>query len=372
MPSDILHVITTIERGGAETQLCFLVREQIKSGFLVEIVYLKGQPELALELTNLGAQVNGGICNRPFWIQILLVKKHYKIRPRFIHAHLPKSEILTAMAFPKNSFVFSRHNAERFWPGAHPVISRFMSRFVSSRASGGIAISNAVKLFLTQSREIAGGCQISTVHYGFDLEKRANTEAKFQHLGVIKSEKGTITLGAIGRLVPQKDYFTLIQGFALASKTFPSLRLYIVGDGYLKPELTNLVANLQLGKKVTFLGRTEFIFEFLSQIDVFVLSSLYEGLGMVLLEASAMAKPILASNNTAIPEVLGNDYPGLFPTGDIEALSQKILELQSPEVRSNLARLVKVRSGIFTPQEMWRQVRIVYLTIPQTLLVNSD
>ena len=88
--------------------------------------------------------------------------------------------------------------------------------------------------------------------------------------------------------------------------------------------MKNLCKNLEIEQEVHFLGRSPFVLEFLKLVDVFVLPSKYEGFGLVLLEAMSVKTPIIASNNSSIPEVLGIDYLGLFTTGNVEELSNLI------------------------------------------------
>ena len=93
---------------------------------------------------------------------------------------------------------------------------------------------------------------------------------------------------------------------------------------------------MNLDSSVTWLGQIQNPSDLYNATDVFVLSSLYEGFGLVLLEAMQFEKPIVASNNTAIPEVIGHRHPGLAKTGDSYDFYQKILLMLSEET-SNLA-----------------------------------
>ena len=109
------------------------------------------------------------------------------------------------------------------------------------------------------------------------------------------------------------------------------------------------------------LGKTEYVNEFLSKIDLFILSSKYEGFGLVLLEAMVAKKPIIAANNSAIPEVLGKTYEGLFSTGDVYALAHQIKTAISDKNFSE--RLVQSYPGqlnLFDPNDMNKNVKNIY------------
>ena len=119
--------------------------------------------------------------------------------------------------------------------------------------------------------------------------------------------------------------------------------------------------SLGIKDKVYWIGKTEYIKEFLSKIDLFVLPSKYEGFGLVLLEAMVAKKPIIAANNSAIPEVLGKSYDGLFSTGDANALAQQIKTTLGDKnfserlVQSYASQLIQ-----FDPNEMNRNIKKIY------------
>ena len=99
----------------------------------------------------------------------------------------------------------------------------------------------------------------------------------------------------------------------------------------------------------------------MSKIDLFILPSKYEGFGLVLLEAMIAKKPIIAANNSAIPEVLGKTYEGLFSTGDTKVLAEHIKTVISDKNFSE--RLVQSYSGqlnLFDPSKMNTNLKKVY------------
>ena len=163
----ITHLITTIERGGAEKQLLTLASEQVQSGLTVEVIFLKGKSELKKEFEESGVEVNKLLAGKNFLKQISLLSKYLRKNPSPVHAHLPKSELLTAIVIPNKYFVFTRHNSEPFWPGGPRIISNLLSKFVCKRAFQGIAISNAVKSYLIKRGEIPNEYTIDVVYYGF-------------------------------------------------------------------------------------------------------------------------------------------------------------------------------------------------------------
>ena len=357
----VIHLITTIERGGAEKQLLTLASEQVQSGIKVEVIFLKGKPELKKEFEEFGIEVNQLLVGKNFLNQISLLSKYLRKNPSPVHTHLPKSELLAAIVVPNKYFIFTRHNSEPFWPGGPRIISNLLSKFVCKRASQGIAISNAVKSYLIKRGEIPTGYIIDVVYYGFQKNISTNSVGLNSLTNLINGQSSNFKLGTIGRSVPQKDFPTLLSAFSNVLKTVPHIELYVVGEGYLQKDLIELGKSLGINDKVHWLGKTEYIKEFLSKIDLFILPSKYEGFGLVLLEAMVAKKPIIAANNSAIPEVLGKSYEGLFLTGDVNALAQQIkTAISDNNFSERLVQSYSSQLDLFDPNKMNTNIKRVY------------
>jgi len=357
----VTHLITTIERGGAEKQLLTLASKQVESGLKVEVFFLKGKPDLKNELGKSGVEVNNLLVGKSFLKQISLLSKHLRKNPSPVHAHLPKSELLASIVVQNKNFIFSRHNAEPFWPGGPRIISNLLSKFVCKRASQGIAISNAVKSYLIKRGEIPNGYTIDVVCYGFQKDISTNPEGLKLITNLMNDQNSNYKIGTIGRLVSQKDYPTLLNAFSNILKSMPNTDLYVVGEGYLQKDLIELSKSLGVNGKVYWLGKTEYVKEFLSKIDLFILPSKYEGFGLVLLEAMVAKRPIIAANNSAIPEVLGKTYEGLFSTGDVNALAQHIkTAISDKNFSERLVQSYSSQLNLFDPSKMNRNIENVY------------
>jgi glycosyltransferase involved in cell wall biosynthesis len=357
----IIHLITTIERGGAEKQLLVLARKQIELGLEVEIIFLQGANELKKDFEIANCKVNHFISNRNFLIQILVLLKYLRKYPTPVHAHLPKSELIASIACQKKSFIVTRHNSEHFWPGAPKTISKLISKFVCSRAAGIISISNAVKGFVIETGEVSKNYKVNVIHYGSDSNSELSSIGLLDLSSRINRSCKTFKIGSIGRLVDQKDFPTLLMAFKELLINHPGSELFIVGDGNRKKKLEVLVRKLEIYEKVFFLGRTQYTKEFLSLIDLFVLPSRYEGFGLVLLEAMSSKKPILASNNSSIPEVVGLEFPGLFKTGSVHELLGKIeLTITDKNFVNNLIDQYSDQLKKFEPTQMAKSILKIY------------
>ena len=347
-------MITTISRGGAENQLKVLVREQIKSGYKVTIFYLKNTPELAETFEALGAKVDHRLFGKNIFVQYSILRRVVKQHDGAVHAHLPRAELISAAATKGIGLVVSRHNAEPFFPGAPRVASIFLSRYVERRSKKVIAISKAVSEYLLQSREIKNVSKLKVIYYGYDTDFMETNE------NATRSIHSQFTVGTVARLVPQKDFPTLLKAFQSFLTKFPDSRLLIVGTGILEKELMKLSDQLGINNHVTWYGKTNDVKSLIQQMDLFVLPSKYEGFGLVLLEAIQAGTPVIAARNSAIPEVLGIDSEGLFTTGKSDELFQKLVKFHDSSLRENLADEQRTRLEIFNPTGMIRSMNKTY------------
>lgn len=154
---------------------------------------------------------------------------------------------------------------------------------------------------------------------------------------------------ACGRLHPQKGYGYLLEAFVKVRKHLPAT-LWIVGEGPLRPDIERQIAALGLTDAVQLLGFQANPYQYMAAADVFVLSSLYEGFGNVIVEAMACGVPVVATDCPHGPaEILEQGLNGLLALpADADDLARKILKLlQHPHLREKLARRGLARSQQF-------------------------
>ena len=366
MTDSIIHIITTLERGGAENQLRILIEEQAKHGHKIICIPLKGNPELDQILSASGVLVKANFRNMKIYTQIFELYKLLKSGNFVLHAHLPRAELIAAAAsfFLKNrKFVVSRHNSEPFFPSAPGLLSKFLSRIVTRISKNVVFISEAVKIYCISNNEISAKASSQVVLYGY---KENNCEISqkeifnFRKLENFVIENHLI-IGTVSRLEKQKDLKTLIKAFDISYSKNTKLKLVIVGDGSQKQELINFVDELGLQDSVVFYGKSQCVTTVMKTFKVFVLSSIYEGFGLVLLEAASTGIPIIAANNSAIPEVTGRDYMGLFETSNIYRLSEKIdMFINDPTVAAKSKELMSARVELFDVMMMESNMDSVY------------
>src|ERR1019366_4040727 len=183
-----------------------------------------------------------------------------------------------------------------------------------------------------------------------DVSVRARVR---RELGVGEDE---LCIGCVGNLIPVKDHITLLKAVDAFAKCGRPWRLMIAGDGPQSPKLTEFVNSHEAWKnRVTFLGRSSSVPELLNAMDVYVLSSITEGISNSLLEAMATGLPVVVTATGGNPEVVVDGTCGiLFPVCDARRLAEHLLRLQAgPEERSRLGEqaLRRVR-GSFSLEAM--------------------
>ena len=143
---------------------------------------------------------------------------------------------------------------------------------------------------------------------------------------VFQTKKNTLKILSVGRLTQQKDFMTLLKAINHIKNAI-NLKLILIGKGSEKYKLNNFINNNQLNKKISLVGYKENPYKYFQDTDIFVLSSKFEGLPNVLLEAQFFKKFIISSNCPTGPkEILLNGKAGeLFDVGNYKKLSKIIL-----------------------------------------------
>jgi glycosyltransferase involved in cell wall biosynthesis len=149
---------------------------------------------------------------------------------------------------------------------------------------------------------------------------------------------GKIILGNAGRLVHQKGHDMLLDLANIMAAKGMSFHLYVAGDGPLMDHLLKRRNDLGLEKHVSFLGHVENIHAFMSSLDIFLLTSRWEGFGYVLLEAMACSRPVVCFNVSSNPELIMDGVNGfLVEYDDLSSFAERIAQLAGdPELRLSM------------------------------------
>jgi glycosyltransferase involved in cell wall biosynthesis len=218
-------------------------------------------------------------------------------------------------------------------------------------------INNFIKrIFFKKIYSMSDAIIVNSLEFKKNLKKKLNLNSiqifnpiKFKKINkklkmnYFKNFEG-IKILSIGRLTDQKDQITILKSLKILKKNKINFKFYLIGAGYKLNELKQYVRDQQLTANVKFAGYKSYAQDYISFSDLFVLSSKYEGLPNVLIEAQIQNIPIISSNcSTGPKEILLNGKLGnLFKVGDYISLSKMIINFsKNKKFFLNKAKLAK-------------------------------
>jgi glycosyltransferase involved in cell wall biosynthesis len=366
----ILYVITTLDMGGAEKHLLWLCQGMIARGHACDVAYLKGEGRLVPQFEKLGCRVEKVAFEKPAQAFAAIARLKALFfdgdRPRYdvVHSHLLKADALCALAARAKKppvFVQSKHNEEQVLK-KKPVA--WIHGFLMGTVDRVIALSDYVLEYVATTGRTRRS-KLVRVYYGIDPSRFAGGDRAGTRRALGIADSTHVGL-CVARFHPQKDHATLFRAVARLAKEGRDVLLLLAGGdpfyGFQK-QLEELVAAMDLGSRVRFLGIRDDVPDLLAACDVFVLPSLYEGLGLVYLEAMAAGRPVLATNGTAIPEVVVHGVTGeLIAIGDDAALAAAWARLiDDPARGARMGEAGKARvAATFTLPRMIDETLAVY------------
>jgi glycosyltransferase involved in cell wall biosynthesis len=245
--------------------------------------------------------------------------------PDIVNAHLFRS---TAVAAPlarwHGARVVETYHGREGWRRGVIAGTFIPDRLVSRLVDRVIAVSEAARAFLI-SRKGYAARKIVVVPNGRDLSvfrPGVGGHAVRKELGI---DRGTPLVGVVGRLEDQKGHVYLLDAWPTVLAEFPDARLLLVGEGSLRGPLEDRARRLGIAASVIFAGFRRNVSRVLDALDVVALPSLYEGMPLTAIEASAMAKPVVATAVDGTPEVIRDGRTGrLVPPREPAALSRAL------------------------------------------------
>lgn len=372
----ILHVITTIDVGGAEVQLLALATRQVETGNTVTVIPVKGKSELAPNFSSVGVEiilsmVDQNPIEQYLWLRKFVTENEFDI----IHGHLPRAQILTVYASRDHKkVVLSRHDAMPFISKFPIWLSNVIWKTVKKRSRSTIVISGAICREMMGRGEIKKESEVNLIHYGIPTSFSASslTQTDFWPTAISKVDEDLFIFGTVSRFVQEKNLQILLKAFALVRKQNVSSILMIVGYGPLESQLRLLAKELMIDEHVYFVGKQENVYDFLRKMDAFILPSTTEGFGLVLLEAMSANLPIIASEVDAIPEVLGENGGLLFQPDDLDELVRLMLLVTNPSINQSLRAASSDRVKVFSIEKSEQKIMMVYKGTEREGISHTD
>lgn len=336
--------IPTLNGGGAERVMVTLANAWAERGVTIDLVLATASGPYISEVSSAVNIVDLGssrvISSLPGLVRYLRRRKPTAILSAMGHANLV-ALLANRISGGNTRVVVSERNdasmEEKQQKDLSSLVIRSLNRYLYRSAdaihsvSHGVAVASAKQLRMPLEKIHVVYNPVVTP----ELLDMSNVKVDLPWL--VKDGRQTIL--AAGRLTPQKDFATLIRAFSLVrAKT--NARLVIMGEGELRSHLERLVATQGLQESVALPGFVENPFAVMRQGDLFVLSSAWEGLPNVLIQAMACGTPVVSTGCPSGPhEILENGKWGrLVPVGDVKELARAMLEALTETEHPDVAK----------------------------------
>lgn len=318
---NIALIITGLGMGGAERQVCDLADQFIENGHQVLLISLTGETvnrplsdKVDVVVLNMVKTLSGFI--KAYWQARKLIQR---FKPDVVHSHMIHANLFARLlrltvSIPKLiCTAHSSNEGNRFRMLAYRLTDRLCD--ISTNVSQE-AVDISVK------RGAAPANRIIAMHNGIDVKRFTFNKASRDQL---RSELGltdtTPLILAVGRLTAAKDYPNLLSAFQQIIAAGSLAQLAIIGSGEEQVKITTMVAELGLNERVHLLGLRRDVAQWMSAADLFVLSSEWEGFGLVVAEAMACERIVVATDCGGVKEVIG-DCGILVPPRNSTALAE--------------------------------------------------
>lgn len=360
----ILHIIKSLGRGGAEMLLPETLKFHNTEQFEFHYLYfLPWKNQMVDEIEKAGGKVQCLPCSN----NLQLILKYRKViryikenNIQLVHCHLPWAGILGRVVHQimGTPVLYTEHNKQE----RYHFITRWVNRFTFNWQNKVIAVSEEVSDSII--RNIKPDVPITKVLNGVNTDYyRRDFEAGLRLRRRLGIPDESIVIGTIAVFRFQKRLEEWIHIFLKLAEKYPNVHGIIVGDGPLKDNLHKLVSDLDLGSRITLPGLQTEVRPWLSAMDVFMMTSLFEGLPVALLEAMSTECAIVTTDAGGIREVVVDDQCGLMvPVDDLNKLESKLQSvIEEPQLRSKLGESARLRvMSSFGMQKMVSELERLY------------
>ena len=359
----VMQVVLSLSPGGTERLVIDICR-RLGPEFVVSVCCLDGEGAWAGELRDRGIEVVALNRRAGFRPEIgrQIARLAAQRRVSLLHCHQYSPFVYGRLAKywqPQLKLVYTEHgrlsDAPPSWKRqlVNPLLSRFDGPIV--------AVSGELRQYLIDSRFPRK--RVAVIHNGIDAAELPAPGDRRRARAKLDLDDDALVVATVARLDPVKDFQSLLEAFALVRQVVPRARLLVVGDGSERAELETRAARPDLAGAVNFLGLRSDVRAILPAADLYVNSSISEGVSITILEAMAAGVPVVATSAGGTPEVLAEGGAGvLVPVRNPFRLAQAIIALAAdPAARARLATLGRRRvESSFTIQRMVAEYAQLY------------
>lgn len=318
----VLHVITHLPIGGAQDNTLYTVELLDKKKYDIslccnldgELVERAKKVEAVklFDIPFLGREVSPYRDIRAF---LSLYKLFKEEDFTIIHTHSSKAGLLARLAAVLNKTPIVIHTIHGFafndfMNGLKKNFFIYLEKLLAKWTDVLITVSNLNKKKIIDLN-IAHENKIKNIYSGIDLSlftNKRNDEFRKE----LNLENDHLLLGSVGRLSNQKDPITMIEAFGIISKPFPNAHLALVGDGELKGKILEKIDQLKLNDRIHLTGNKNNPWSVYHSMDLFIMSSIYEGLGRSITEALSCGVPVVCTDVEGVPEIVRDNITGIL------------------------------------------------------------
>jgi glycosyltransferase involved in cell wall biosynthesis len=354
-----LHIDTARTWRGGQNQVLTTVMGLRSLGHRTMLVAhsegeLKRRAEEGLDLISLAPKTEMDLTAA--WRLSRILKQ---LKPDVVHAHDPHGVAMAGLALSMSTQLAKPPLVAARRVDFH-LRGSSLSRWKYRQVDCFICASEAIRQMLVGDGVPAA--RAVTVHEGIDIERVDSASPAKLHEELWLPHHAPI-VGNVAALVPHKGQRHLIEAARLVLPQVPDARFIIAGEGELRPALERQIKDHHLEKHVLLVGFRPDVLSLHKAFDIFVLSSVTEGLGTSLLDAMAAGKPVVATMTGGIPEVVVDGETGfLVPPRDHAAMAEAIVALLKDEaLRRRMGEAGRARAcALFSAERMVQETLRVY------------
>ena len=280
-----------------------------------------------------------------------------------IHSHLPDQNFYSCLTghMTRTKNVVTYHGVPR--PRNEGKLRGLIKLWVVRRSADAVVVvSDYLRQLLIDLKFPAD--RIVRIHNGVDVDQFATSKSGRLH-AELQCRNGTKLIGMVANIREAKGYQYFVQAARKVTDSMPHTKFLAIGeiDPVIGQRLKNLIGQLSLQDRFLFLGFRQDVPAILSELDIFVLSSVSEGFSLATVEAMAAGKPVIVTRSGGPQEIVEDGRTGiLVPPADADALATEICELlRNPDRADDLARSARARvATTFSLDAMVREYERVY------------
>ena len=332
----ILHVITHLPIGGAQDNTLYTVELLDKEKYDISLccnldgdLVERAKKIEAIKLFDISFLCREVSPYRDIRAFLSLYKLFKEEDFTIIHTHSSKAGLLARLAAVLNKTPIVIHTIHGFafndfMNALKKNFFIYLEKLLAKWTDVIITVSNLNKKKIIDLN-IAHENKIKNIYSGIDLSLFTN-KRNDDFRQELNLENDHLLLGSVGRLSDQKDPITMIEAFGIISKPFPNAHLALVGDGELKGKILEKIDQLKLDGKVHLTGNKNNPWSVYHSMDLFIMSSIYEGLGRSITEALSCGVPVVCTDVEGVPEIVRDNITGiLVPPKDANKLADGII-----------------------------------------------